>query len=61
MFAAYTDYYYDNSGKKWNVVVVVVVMLVFNCPSTLFRSFRARSVYLSTLFLGKSPRQFTSI
>ena len=29
-------------------------------PSTHFRSFRARSVYLATLFLGKPPRQFTS-
>ena len=28
--------------------------------STLFRSFRARSVNLSTLFLGRPPRQFTS-
>ena len=25
-----------------------------------FRSFRARSVNLATLFLGKPPRQFTS-
>ena len=38
----------------------VVVVLMFYGPSTLFRSFRARSVNLSTLFLGTSPRQFTS-
>ena len=42
-----------------SVVVVVVVVLVFYGPSTL-RSFRARSVNLSTLFLGIPPRQFTS-
>ena len=29
-------------------------------PSTHFRSFRARSVTLTTLILGKPPRQFTS-
>ena len=39
---------------------VVVVVLVFYGPSTFFRSFRAQSVNLSTLFLGKPPRQFTS-
>ena len=39
---------------------VVVVVLVLYGPSTLFRSFRARSVNLSTLFLGKPSRQFTS-
>ena len=41
---------------------LVVVELMFYGPSTLFRSFRARSVYLSTLFLdvGKPPWQFTS-
>ena len=37
-----------------------LVVLVFYGPSTLFRSFRTRSVNLSTLFLGKPPRQFTS-
>ena len=36
-------------------------MLVFYGLSTLLRSFRARSVNLSTLFPGKPPRQFTSI
>ena len=29
-------------------------------PSTHFRSFRAQSVTLTTLFLDKPPRQFTS-
>ena len=33
---------------------------LFYGPSTHFRSFRARSVNLATLFLGKPPRQFTS-
>ena len=37
-----------------------LVVLVFYSPSTLFRSFQALSVNLSTLFLGKPPRQFTS-
>ena len=46
----------EKKNKNKNVVVV----LVFYGPSTLFMSFRARSVYLSTLFLGKSPRQLTS-
>ena len=32
----------------------------FYGPSTHFRSFRARSVNLATLFLGKPPMQFTS-
>ena len=41
-------------------VGVVVVVLVFYGPSTLLRSFWAWSVNLSTLFLGKPPRQFTS-
>ena len=34
--------------------------IVFYGPSTHFRSFRARSFNLSTLFLAKPPRQFTS-
>ena len=38
----------------------IVVVLVFYGPSTLLRSFRVRSVNLSTLFLGKLPRRFTS-
>ena len=33
----------------------------FYGPLTHFRSFRARSVTLTTMFLGKPPRQFTSI
>ena len=37
-----------------------LVVLVFYGSSTHFRSFRARSVNLATLFLGKPPRQFTS-
>ena len=37
-----------------------VVVLVFYGPSTLFRLFRVESVNLSTLFLGKTTRQFTS-
>ena len=35
-------------------------LFLFYGPSTHFRSFRARSVNLATLFLGKPPRQFTS-
>ena len=38
-----------------------LVWFLFYCPSTHFRSFRARSVTLTILFLGKPPRQFTSI
>ena len=38
--------------------VFVVVVLVFYGPSTLIRSFWVRSVNLSTLYLGKPPRQF---
>ena len=38
-----------------------LVVLVFYGPSTHFRSFRARSVNLATLFLGKPPGQFTNI
>ena len=33
---------------------------LFYGPSTHFRSFWARPVYVATLFLGKPPRQFTS-
>ena len=40
--------------------LVVVVVFVFYGPSTLFMSFLARSVNLSTLFMGKHPKQFTS-
>ena len=40
---------------------VFVVGLVFYGSSTLLRSFRARSVNLSTMFPCKPPRQFTSI
>ena len=38
----------------------LLVLFVFNGSSTHFRSFRARSVNLATLFLGKPPRPFTS-
>ena len=38
----------------------VLVWFLFYGPSTHFRSFRARSVNLATLFLGKPPRQFTN-
>ena len=34
--------------------------LISVLPSRHFRSFRARSVTLTTLFLGKPPRQFTT-
>ena len=37
---------------------VRLVWFLFYGPSTHFRSFRARSVNLATLFLGKPPRQF---
>ena len=37
-----------------------LVCFLFYGPSTHFRSFRARSVNLATLFQGKPPRQFTS-
>ena len=37
-----------------------LVWFLFYGPSTHFRSFRARSVTLTTLFLCKPPRQFTS-
>ena len=36
------------------------VWFLLYCPSTHFRSFRVRSVTLTTLFLGKPPRQLTS-
>ena len=40
--------------------LLVLVWFLFYGPSTHFRSFRARSVNLATLFLGKPPRQFAS-
>ena len=39
-------------------MALVVVVLGFYGPSTHFRSFRARSVSLSTLFLGKVVYQY---
>ena len=47
-------------GVAVAAAVAVLVWLLFYGPSTHFRSFRARSVNLATLFLGKPPRQFTS-
>ena len=41
--------------------ITVLVWLLFYCPSTHFRSFRARLVTLTILFLGKPHRQFTSL
>ena len=37
-----------------------LIWFLFYGPSTHFMSYRAWSVNLATLFLGKSPRQFTS-
>ena len=47
---------YEFSSEKKKTVLVVV--LAFYGPSTLLRSFWARSVNLSTLFLGQPARQF---
>ena len=41
--------------------VLFFVWFLFSGPSTHFRSFRARSVTLTTQFLGKPPMQFTSL
>ena len=41
-------------------MVFLGVVLVFYGPSTQFMSFRARSVNLATLLLGKPPKEFTS-
>ena len=48
------------SEKLSEYILIVVVVLMFYGPSTLFVSFRAWSVNLSTLFLDKPHRQFTS-
>ena len=53
-------YEYKQSKMLMNVTKMVVIVLVFYCPSTLFRSFWVRSVNLSIMFLGKPPKQFTS-
>ena len=45
-------FFFKYVEKLWTIAVVVV--LVFYDPSTLFRSFRARSVNLSTLILGNA-------
>ena len=47
--------------SQQRVMVSWLVVLVFYGPSTHFRSFRARSVNLATLFLGKPPGKFTSL
>ena len=52
-------------GFKMSEIILVLdvgwlVVLVFYRPLTHFRSFRAQSLNLATLFLGKPPRQFTS-
>ena len=39
--------------KIW--VLICLVWFLFDGPSTHFRSFRMRSITLSTLFLGKTP------
>ena len=50
--------FHKNVRKKNLQHVFVVVVLVFYGPSTLFRSFWVQSVNLSTMYLGKPPRQF---
>ena len=47
-----------NTGQA--VQMIGLVWFLFYGPSTHFRSFGARSVSLTTLFLGKPPWQFTS-
>ena len=44
----------------YDLVLNWLVVLVFYSPLIHFRSFRAPSVNLATLFLGKPPRHFTS-
>ena len=51
---------HDPDGCHAHTVETVVVVLVFYGLSTHFKSFRARSVNLSTLFLGQTPGQFNS-
>ena len=43
-----------------NLLGLVWFDFCFTALQHIFRSFRARSVNLATLFLGKPPRQFTS-
>ena len=45
-------------GRRLDILILVLVWFLFYGPSTHFRSFRAQSVNLATLFLGKPPRQF---
>ena len=49
-----------NSGWNKTVKILLVGCVGVLQPFNTFRSFRARSVTLATLFLGKPPRQFTS-
>ena len=46
--------------SKMENKMLLFVGFLFYGPSTYFRSFRARSVTLNTLLLGKPPRQFTN-
>ena len=50
----------NNGEIMFTIYCCCCCCIVFYGPSTHFRSFRARSVNLSTLFLAKPPRQFTS-
>ena len=50
-----------HSNLNLHFVCFGLVWFLFYGPSTYFSSFRARSVNLATLFLGKPLRQFTSI
>ena len=52
---------FDGEEQPLNLNNGEMLFTVFCGPSTHFRSFVARSSNLSTLFLGKPPRQFTSI
>ena len=53
LFGIWTPYF--------GIMSQFLVWFLFYGPSTHFRSFRARSVNLATLFLGKPPRQFTRL
>ena len=48
------------SKQSGYFLYMLVAVLVFYGHSTHFRTFRARSVNLVTLFLDKPPRQFTN-
>ena len=61
-FLIVRNFFKNVSLQMSNFILVSfgLVSFLFYGPSTHFRSFRARSVNLATLFLGKPPRQFTS-